>query len=340
MQYRATVTVLAISLAGCSIYSPPSEIDGGAAGGTVSSSDSSGANTTQGGASGGPSGGAGGEAGAAGSGGEVDGATDVGLPGMSPVDGGTDKDVLGTSMPDVATDRRASPDASTCAGFALQFGGFQGYVRVNRPVEDDFTLEAWIKASAPGIAAGTQFWHGSGLLYADAATTANDFGTSILGTKFAFGVGNPDTTITSTSDVTGGAWVHLAATRRKTTGEIQVFVNGTMETSKTVTGQINSLTAQPNMTIGGNALDNRYFAGLIDEVRAWNVVRTAAEIASTMHQRLTGKEPGLVGYWRFDEGSGITAADASQNAPDGASSNNGDLFGPINWLPSDAPICQ
>jgi hypothetical protein len=40
-------------------------------------------------------------------------------------------------------------------------------------------------------------------------------------------------------------------------------------------------------------------------------VRTAAEIASTMNQRLTGKEPGLVGYCRFDEGSGLSAADAS-----------------------------
>jgi len=40
-----------------------------------------------------------------------------------------------------------------------------------------------------------------------------------------------------------------------------------------------------------------HFAGQIDEVRIWNTARTQAEIQAAMHTSLTGKEPGLMGYW-------------------------------------------
>jgi hypothetical protein len=335
--HRAAALLVALSWAGCSIYEPPA-----ATSGTTAST--GGVDTGRGGASSSGTAGAGGDdVGTTGAGGaiDIDGAADrtddVAVPESGP-GVASDGDAPNASSADVASDGRA--DVTSCAGYALQFGGIQAYVRVNRPVQEDFTLEAWIKAQAPGISAGAQFWQGSGLLYADAMGNTDDFGSAVLGTKFVFGVGNPDTTIASTSDVTTGAWVHVAATRRKLTGEIQVFVNGNMENAKIVTGQINSLTAQANMAIGGNAMDSRYFAGFIDEVRAWNVVRTGPEIASTMHKRLVGNEPGLVGYWRFDEGTGTLANDASQVMADGAPvKNNGDLFGAINWVPSDAPIC-
>jgi len=42
------------------------------------------------------------------------------------------------------------------------------------------------------------------------------------------------------------------------------------------------------------------FDGLMDDVRVWNVARTAEEIADNMNKELTGTEPGLVGYWRLN----------------------------------------
>ena len=44
------------------------------------------------------------------------------------------------------------------------------------------------------------------------------------------------------------------------------------------------------------------FQGMIANVRIWNVVRTATDIATSMAIRLQGNESGLVGYWTLDDG--------------------------------------
>ena len=240
-------------------------------------------------------------------------------------------------LPDVVRppDVVQPPDALTCAaGYAAQFTGASS-LSVARPVQDDFTLEAWIKTTASRT--GSMFYHGNGVIYADAPpgtnpAGANDFGTSILNNRFAFGVGNPDTTLRSNSTVTTGEWIHVAATRNKAAGEMHVFVNGVDENT-TATTQKGSLTDQATLSIGCTLNDQNHFIGLMDEVRIWNVVRTEAEIAATMHQRLTGNEPGLVAYWRFDDRGGPTAVDSSPAKADAT------IAGTLEWAPSDAPIC-
>jgi hypothetical protein len=197
-------------------------------------------------------------------------------------------------------------------------------------IQDDFTIEAWIKTSTPSPT-GTNFYDGAGIVYADVPAMTDDFGTSILNNHLAIGTGNPDATLEGNTDVTTGAWVHVAATRTRNVGRISVVVNGVQET---VLGSIgtNSLTAPLSMTLGGSPITGLYFTGVMDEVRIWNVARSAAEIFATMHTRLTGTEPGLVGYWRFDENGGQTAADAS------SSHNDATFTGTPAWVPSTAPL--
>lgn len=239
---------------------------------------------------------------------------------------------LGDATPPIAD---AAIDATVDAGAktALSFNGTSDNVRMNRPVQDDFTLEAWIKSSDPG-GTGTNFYEGPAIWHSDTPGPNNDFGSSILNKKFAFGTGMPDTAVVSTSDVATGQWVHVAAVRVKSSGTVTVFVNGIQEAS---TPNLNtaSLNKTPTMDIGANFGNAHFFNGVIDEVRAWNVARTAAQIQGTMRTRLVGNEPNLVGYWRFDDGKGTSALD------DGSGHHNGQLGGvdastAPAWVPSTA----
>jgi Concanavalin A-like lectin/glucanases superfamily len=237
------------------------------------------------------------------------------------------EDAAEGGLVDATTDADASADAG--AGLAHLFDGTNDFVRITRQVQDDFTLEAWINTTTSRN--GSNFYDGLGLLYADVSGAANDFGTSILNGKFAFG--GVSTTVQSTTTVTSGTWVHVAAVRVKATGKMSVLVNGAAEAN--VTGSTASLNAPPSIDFGGNTIDNRYFKGMIDEVRIWNVARTAADIQATMRVRLVGNEPGLVGYYRFDEGSGVTAVDSSPSGNAG-SLGNGDATARPTWVPSTA----
>ena len=80
------------------------------------------------------------------------------------------------------------------------------------------------------------------------------------------------------------------------------------------------------------------FDGLMDDVRVWNVARTAEEIADNMHKELTGTEPGLVGYWRLNG----DFADASGNGND-LTPVNGPGFSndvPFSDVPPQTPVEQ
>jgi hypothetical protein len=79
--------------------------------------------------------------------------------------------------------------------------------------------------------------------------------------------------------------------------------------------------------------NGEYFDGAIDEVRIWSVGRNQAQIQDNMNSVIPENSAGLAAYYRFDEGTGTTAADATGNA------NNGTLFNSPVWVtPSTAPL--
>ncbi|MFN7707828.1 MAG: LamG domain-containing protein [Sphingobacteriia bacterium] len=65
------------------------------------------------------------------------------------------------------------------------------------------------------------------------------------------------------------------------------------------------------------------FPGELDEIRIWNRALSQDEIRHKMCQKLTGDEPGLVAYYRMDEGAdntcpgGLDVCDASGNGNHG-----------------------
>lgn len=75
---------------------------------------------------------------------------------------------------------------------------------------------------------------------------------------------------------------------------------------------------------------------MLDEIRIWNRARTHKEIRSTMNAPLTGDEPGLAGYWNFDDG---TAKDLSPNKNHGALEGSSQIVAaalPDNFTPTNA----
>jgi hypothetical protein len=53
-------------------------------------------------------------------------------------------------------------------------------------------------------------------------------------------------------------------------------------------------------------------------VRFWNCARTAKEIAKFRTHRLSGFEPGLVGYWPLNDGANGTAANLARGGTPGS----------------------
>ncbi|MCE3007407.1 MAG: LamG domain-containing protein [Bacteroidetes bacterium] len=74
---------------------------------------------------------------------------------------------------------------------------------------------------------------------------------------------------------------------------------------------------------GSTPVISNAMTGQMDEIRVWNRALTAAEIRHKMTERLTGTEPGLVAYYRMDEGAdntcpgGQDVCDASGNGNHG-----------------------
>ena len=75
-----------------------------------------------------------------------------------------------------------------------------------------------------------------------------DFGTPIVGNKFAFGTGNPNLTLTSLTAVNDGNWHHVAATRNSGTGLMKIYVDGIEEA--TGTGSTGARTHPPFLRLG------------------------------------------------------------------------------------------
>lgn len=225
--------------------------------------------------------------------------------------------------------RSATSDPNLCSREPVQALTGTNFATMTRLVQDDFSIELWLKTSVS--LTGTGPYLGNPLVYADVPqVTTDDFGAGILNDKFQLTIGNPDTPVRSTSNVTTDRWVHVAATRTRATGIVLVFVDGVLE--GVGTGNTNSLAASPTMSIGGRA-DRDFFVGLISDVRIWSTVRSPAEILENMHRRLQGNEADLVGYYRMDDGPGLSLLDAS------ASQNHAALASPGQPASSDPPVC-
>ncbi len=164
---------------------------------------------------------------------------------------------------------------------AAQFDGTNAFITIPRSISDSFTIAFWLKTTATG--GSGQWYNGKGLVDGEMPGVANDFGTSLIGTKAAFGVGNPDTTITTTSAVNDGQWHHIAATRDSVGGQMQLLVDGALEA--TTTGPTGSKASPPNLRVGSlqTGVAGGFFFGAIDDMQLFDRALNASEVPQLMN---------------------------------------------------------
>lgn len=205
---------------------------------------------------------------------------------------------------------------------ALHFDGTDDNVEIPNTVSGDFTVEYWMNTTSSG--GGGAWYNGNGIVDAEMPGGTEDWGTSLNGNLLSFGIGDPDVTIYSTSSVNTGSWVHVAASWEQSSGDMALYINGSLEA--TGTGSTIARTAPPRITLGQLQTDINFYEGAIDELRIWNVVRTPAEISANMNSEINPvTETNLAAYYSFNQG--ITSGTNTDllTLMDMKNTNNGEL---------------
>lgn len=137
--------------------------------------------------------------------------------------------------------------------------------------------------------------------------------------------------------LTPGKWTHIAATYDMDAKQIKLYIDGVEVATKAgftkeeaaSFGKPMGLKANP-FYIGYSYSSGRELDGEISECRIWNVVRTAEELGQCAYE-VEPNTPGLVAYWKFNEGRGASIADHTGNQNDGVAS------GVLKWTSVSLP---
>lgn len=203
---------------------------------------------------------------------------------------------------------------------ALHFDGVNDKVGINdasvlNPT-DEMTVEVWINADQwkSSIWAGTVIGKQATNPDRGYALTVGEGGKA----EFTVAIGNQWVTAKSPAVMGINAWYHIAGVFDGTA--VKLYINGMLQSTNQALGNINPANGTTLFLCDNPTWTGRNFDGKVDEVRIWNVARTEQEIIDNFTHEIDENETGLVGYWRFNEGSGNSTIDATGN------NNNGVLL--------------
>jgi len=164
--------------------------------------------------------------------------------------------------------------------YAAQFNGANSWVSIPVSIgSTNITIAMWINTTDASGLVGDQWYSDHGLVDGEVTGTVNDFGTALGGGKFKLGIGNPDTTLTSSTSINDGTWHHVAGIWNSGSGLMQVFVDGALDSSNIgPKGSRNAVTN--NLNIGNGHNGGRYYSGALDDVQLYNRILTPAEIGA------------------------------------------------------------
>ncbi len=200
----------------------------------------------------------------------------------------------------------------------LNFTGNNSYVNIGAPPSlqipssSPFTIEGWVYLNS---VSGVRMLYSKG----NARTSPYTYMFGVNGSTMLYaytGAGgipaNTWRSVTLSPALTTTHWYHLAYSYDGT--NLAFYRDGSLAGTQPYSfGNTEAHTVK----ISGYA-STTDLLGWASDVRVWNHARSQAQIQQFMPHRLIGHEPGLLGYWRLDEGAGSATLDATPNGGDGA----------------------
>ncbi len=208
---------------------------------------------------------------------------------------------------------------------SLNFDGTNDLVSVGNVLPASYTKEGWVylksTATVSNLISGGS--DGDHALYAPSG-------------KLSAGHNGTYNYVSDASALTLNTWYHVALTYDAVTQTMKLYKNGILISTATSVPAYsggNMIRLSSYGPGGGNGIN-----GNMDEVRVWNVVRTANEIVDNMNCSLSGSIAGLVINYNFNQGTpggnntGVTTLnDISGNGNNGTLNNFALTGATSNW---------
>lgn len=198
-------------------------------------------------------------------------------------------------------------------GNALSFDGVDDHLTAGTMpwFGNEFTVETWVYPRTLGrYARILDFGTGGGANGLEGSVvlclSEGDSGRPSL---HIFQPSGEDSAIVSTQALPLNQWSHVAVSLQGS--QARLYLNGALAQEGPVTA--NPITRFKNYIGRSNFIGtpgDPYLDALLDDFRIWDVARTAAQIQEAMLAPLSGAEPGLMAYWKFDEATGTSALNA------------------------------
>ena len=215
------------------------------------------------------------------------------------------------------------------AGKCLYFDGIDDFIEVVNPISifGNYTIEAWFNttdsSSSGDIFSGT-ISNGHGILLEIRSDgTIRYLHRNPPGSSGGLNIFSP-------KSYNDGIWHHIAAVKEDS--DIFLYMDGEVVGSESGASSFSN-----NLDILFGKLkpntSERHYQGELDEIRVWDIARSANEIRKNMYIPVISNTNGLISSWQFNDGSGFTLTDLKNN-------NNGALIdmSENDWIDSTIPI--
>ncbi|QQS29307.1 MAG: HYR domain-containing protein [Sphingobacteriales bacterium] len=193
----------------------------------------------------------------------------------------------------------------------------------------DLTIEAWFRSSAN--------LNGQCLL---SRAHNREFDLTFWGNQLNYYHGNGSTYVNNVAFnyvFSPNIWYHIAVVRNISTNQISLYVNGVFE--QTIVAQVVAISPTTIPLYIGRRPGGNYFPGAVDDLRIWNVQRTALEISGNYNSELNTYPSSLIAYYKFNHGvpggsnAGVTTLTDFATTPRNGTLSSFALTGATsNWI--------